>query len=182
MGGVRPNASEISQISPSTTVRAARAAGKRRNLASVLREGRNRRTLAPVQEPSGKSRFTAFRPRRSIRRREAEEKDVNLICRNWYICIKLSMRIITRYSPDGFRTSVISALFPRSGKPGWRRGRVNAGGILQRQAGVKVQHGRKQEGPRYRGPSCLSRFIPEGQPPTAVLTVLGVTGAWSERA
>ena len=59
---------------------------------------------------------------------------------------------------------------------------VNAGGILQRQAGVKVQHGRKQEGPRYRGPSCLSRFIPEGQPPTAVLTVLGVTGAWSERA
>ena len=60
--------------------------------------------------------------------------------------------------------------------------RVNAGGILQRQAGVKVQHGRKQEGPRYRGPSCLSRFIPEGQPPTAVLPVLGVTGAWSERA
>ena len=59
---------------------------------------------------------------------------------------------------------------------------VNAGGILQRQAGVKVQHGRKQEGPGYRGPSCLSRFIPEGQPPTAVLTVLGVTGAWSERA
>ena len=59
---------------------------------------------------------------------------------------------------------------------------VNAGEILQRLAGVKVQHGRKQEGPRYRGPSCLSRFIPEGQPPTAVLTVLGVTGAWSERA
>ena len=59
---------------------------------------------------------------------------------------------------------------------------VNAGGILQRQAGVIVQHGRKQEGPRYRGPSCLSRFIPEGQPPTAVLPVLGVTGAWSERA
>ncbi len=46
---------------------------------------------------------------------------------------------------------------------------VNAGEILQRLAGVKVQHGRK-------------RFIPEGQPPTAVLTVLGVTGAWSGRA
>ena len=46
---------------------------------------------------------------------------------------------------------------------------VNAGEILQWLAGVKVQHG-------------LSRFIPEGQPPTAVLTVLGVTGAWSERA
>jgi hypothetical protein len=30
---------------------------------------------------------------------------------------------------------------------------VNAGEILQRLAGVKVQHGRKQEGFRYRGPS-----------------------------
>ena len=59
---------------------------------------------------------------------------------------------------------------------------VNAGGILQRLAGVKVQHGRKQEGPRYRGPSCYLRFIPEGQSPTADLTVLVVTGAWSERA
>ena len=29
---------------------------------------------------------------------------------------------------------------------------VNAGEILQRLAGVKVQHGRKQEGPRCRGP------------------------------
>ena len=59
---------------------------------------------------------------------------------------------------------------------------VNAGGILQRQAGVKVQHGRKQQGPRYRGPCCLSRFIPEGRCPRAVLTGLGVTGVWSERA
>ena len=59
---------------------------------------------------------------------------------------------------------------------------VNAGEILQRLAGVKVQHGRKQEGPLYRGPSCLSRFIPEGRCPTAGLTGLGVTGAWSERA
>ena len=63
-----------------------------------------------------------------------------------------------------------------------QRTAVNAGEILQRLAGVKVQHGRKQEGPRYRGPSCLSRFIPEGQPLTAVLTLLGETGAWSERA
>ncbi len=59
---------------------------------------------------------------------------------------------------------------------------VNAGEILQRLAGGKVQHGRKQEGPRQRGPSCLPRFIPEGRRPTAVLTGLGVTGAWSERA
>jgi hypothetical protein len=29
-----------------------------------------------------------------------------------------------------------------------RRRRVNAGEILQRLAGVKVQHGRKQEGPQ----------------------------------
>ncbi len=59
---------------------------------------------------------------------------------------------------------------------------VNAGEILQRPAGVIVQQGRKQEGPRYRRPSCLSRFIPEGQRPTAVLIGLGVTGTWSERA
>ena len=59
---------------------------------------------------------------------------------------------------------------------------VNAGGILQLLAGVKVQHGRRQQGPRYRGPCCLSRFIPERRRPTAVLTVLGVTGAWSGRA
>jgi PAS domain S-box-containing protein len=54
---------------------------------------------------------------------------------------------------------------------------VNAGEILQRPAGVKVQHGRKQEGPRCRGPSCLSGFIPEGQRRTAILTGLGVKEA-----
>jgi hypothetical protein len=64
----------------------------------------------------------------------------------------------------------------------WRNGCVNAGEILQRLAGVKVQHWREQEGSRYWGPSCLSRFIPEGQRPTAALIGLGVTGAWSERA
>jgi hypothetical protein len=37
--------------------------------------------------------------------------------------------------------------------------RVNAGVNLQRLAGVKVQHGRRQEGPRYRGPSCLTRVF-----------------------
>jgi hypothetical protein len=59
---------------------------------------------------------------------------------------------------------------------------VNAGEMLRRLAGVKVQHGRKQEGPQYWGPSCLSRFIPEGPRQTAVLTGFGVTGAWSQRA
>ena len=59
---------------------------------------------------------------------------------------------------------------------------VNAGEILQRFAGVKVQHGRKQEGPRYRGPSCLLRFIPEGPCPGSALSGPGVTGVWSERA
>jgi hypothetical protein len=39
MGGVRPTASENGQISPSTTVRAARTDGSRPNLASVLQEG-----------------------------------------------------------------------------------------------------------------------------------------------
>ena len=32
-------------------------------------------------------------------------------------------------------------------------------------AGGQVRHERKQEGPRYRGPSCLSRFIPEERRP-----------------
>ena len=59
---------------------------------------------------------------------------------------------------------------------------VNAGEILQRLAGVKVQHVRKQEGPRYRGPCCLPCFIPEGRRLALVLTGLGVPGSWSERA
>ena len=77
---------------------------------------------------------------------------------------------------------VASVGMPPSINRAGARACVNAGEILQRLAGVKVQHGRKQEGPRYRGPSCLSRFMPEGQRPTAVLTGLGVTGAWSEQA
>jgi hypothetical protein len=44
-GGVRPNASENSQISPSTTVRAARVDGSRPNLASVLQEGRKNASI-----------------------------------------------------------------------------------------------------------------------------------------
>jgi hypothetical protein len=39
-GGMRPDASENSQISPSTIVRAARAAGSHPHLASVLLQGR----------------------------------------------------------------------------------------------------------------------------------------------
>src|ERR1035437_3097907 len=57
MGGVRPNARENGQISPSTTVRASRGAGNRRHLASVLRQGRKTRILTPVWESSGESRF-----------------------------------------------------------------------------------------------------------------------------
>ena len=59
---------------------------------------------------------------------------------------------------------------------------VNAGEILQRLAGVKVQHGCKPECPRYRGHSGFSHFIPEGRRPAPGLTGLGVTGAWNERA
>ncbi|MGO9023735.1 MAG: IS66 family insertion sequence element accessory protein TnpB [Beijerinckiaceae bacterium] len=36
---------------------------------------------------------------------------------------------------------------------------VNAGELLQRLAGAKVQQGCKQKGPRYRWPFCLSRFF-----------------------
>ena len=56
MGGVRPNASENSHISLSTTVRATRVDGSRPNLASVLQEGRKTRVFTPVREPSEESR------------------------------------------------------------------------------------------------------------------------------
>jgi hypothetical protein len=62
---------------------------------------------------------------------------------------------------------------------------VNAGVNLQRRAGAKVQHGRKQESPRYRGPSCLSRFFRLRRPAGLRWRARpwhGVSGAWSERA
>ncbi|MFA7307577.1 MAG: hypothetical protein WC026_12995, partial [Hyphomicrobium sp.] len=36
---------------------------------------------------------------------------------------------------------------------------VNAGENVQQISGAKVQHRRQQEGPRYRGPSCLWSLI-----------------------
>ena len=59
---------------------------------------------------------------------------------------------------------------------------ADAGAIMRRLAGVKVQQWRKQEGPRYRGPSCLRRLIPGRRPGEAARPWRGVTGAWSERA
>jgi hypothetical protein len=50
MGGVCPNASENGQISPTTTVRAARGDGSCPNLASILPEGRK---TANIQASSG---------------------------------------------------------------------------------------------------------------------------------
>ena len=50
---------------------------------------------------------------------------------------------------------------------------VNAGVNLQRFSGVRVQHGCKQQGPRYRGPCCFSRFIAAGRRLTAALTLHG---------
>jgi hypothetical protein len=58
MGGVRPNASENGQISPSTTVRAARVDGSRPNLASDLQEAGKTIVFTPVRESSGESRLT----------------------------------------------------------------------------------------------------------------------------
>jgi hypothetical protein len=55
-GGVRPNAGENSQISSSTTVRAARVDGSRPNLASVLQEGRKN---ASIRASSGLSSLPA---------------------------------------------------------------------------------------------------------------------------
>src|ERR1035438_9676093 len=57
MGGVRPNASENGQISPSTTVRAARTDGSRPNLTSILQEAGKPRIFKPVWESSGESRL-----------------------------------------------------------------------------------------------------------------------------
>jgi imidazole glycerol phosphate synthase subunit HisF len=45
MGGVRFNARENGQISPSTTVWASGGAGNRRHLASVLQEGRKNASI-----------------------------------------------------------------------------------------------------------------------------------------
>src|SRR5713101_1148388 len=59
---------------------------------------------------------------------------------------------------------------------------VNAGEILQRLAGVIVQHGRSKKAPDIGGLLAASLFIPEGRCPTVGLTGLCVTGAWSERA
>src|SRR5450759_919629 len=47
MGGVRPNASENGQISPSTTVRAVRGDGSCPQLASILPEGRKTANICP---------------------------------------------------------------------------------------------------------------------------------------
>src|SRR6267143_668139 len=62
-GGMCPDASENSQISPSTIVRAARAAGSHPHLASVLLQGRkSARIFTPVRESSGESRLELFSP------------------------------------------------------------------------------------------------------------------------
>src|SRR5713101_8926456 len=59
---------------------------------------------------------------------------------------------------------------------------VNAGEILQRLAGVIVQHGHSKKAPDIGGLLAPSLLIPEGRCPTVGLTGLCVTGAWSERA
>src|SRR5262245_63096600 len=52
---MRPDTSENSQISPSTIVRAARAAGSHPHLASVLLQGRKSANIHPVRESSEES-------------------------------------------------------------------------------------------------------------------------------
>src|SRR5262249_10849189 len=59
---MRPDASENSQIRPSTIVRAARAAGSHPHLASVLLQGRKSRIFTPVRESSGESRLSMQMP------------------------------------------------------------------------------------------------------------------------
>jgi len=50
---------------------------------------------------------------------------------------------------------------------------VNAGANLQQLAGAKVHHGGKQEGPRYREPSCFLRFIPGARRPDMASAMVG---------
>jgi hypothetical protein len=84
MGGVRPNASENGQISPSTTVRAAQGDDGRPHLAAVLQEGRK---TANIQASSGVIRGIPVQdilrliaelrpPPRLRRRREAVDRAV----------------------------------------------------------------------------------------------------------
>ena len=62
------------------------------------------------------------------------------------------------------------------------RKHVNAGLKVQRLAGAKVQQRRKQEGPRYRGPSCLLNITPEALLARAALPLHGGSGVLSVRA
>jgi len=55
---MRPDASENSQISPSTIVRAARAAGSHPHLASVLLQGRKSANIHASSGSSGECRAT----------------------------------------------------------------------------------------------------------------------------
>ena len=57
MGGVRPNARENGQISPSTTVRAARGAVAVRTSCLSSREAGKALIFTPVRESSGESRL-----------------------------------------------------------------------------------------------------------------------------
>ncbi len=59
---------------------------------------------------------------------------------------------------------------------------VNAGAILHQEAGVKAHQRNEPEGPRYRGPSGFSGFIPEGRRPGAALAGRSVTGVCCVRA
>ena len=59
---------------------------------------------------------------------------------------------------------------------------VNAGEILHRLAGVKVQQGCASRKAPSRGPSCLRRVIPEGWHPSDCLPGCDVSGAWNGRA
>src|ERR1700730_2862856 len=65
-GGMRPDASENSQISPSTIVRAARAAGSHPHLASVLLQGRKSANIhassGVIWGMSGLHQFSGLEP------------------------------------------------------------------------------------------------------------------------
>ena len=59
---------------------------------------------------------------------------------------------------------------------------VNAGAILQRLAGAKVQQGCASKKAPSRGPSCWRHVIPEGRRRSGCRPDCGVTGVWSGQA
>src|SRR5262245_42739536 len=95
-GGMRPDASENSQISCSTIVRAAAAAASHPHLASVLMQGRKSPNICVSLESSGESRLTRYLVSQPIR---LETLWLFILQRKSYVCVNSARP----HAPDGHR-------------------------------------------------------------------------------